>query len=136
MRSTRSAVPLRLAASSRTVCKVSMPVLNICCISNDSFEASMSPACSGGAEGEPREISMILSPSRPWVAMWTSESRRIRSEYRRATVSVTRTLPPGSGGSTTPVTRPICTPARRTVAPSMSPPTSVNSAMRSYLRSK
>jgi hypothetical protein len=46
----------------------------------------------------------------------------------RAIVSVTLTLPPGSLASATSVTRPICTPARRTVAPSMSPPTSLNSA--------
>jgi hypothetical protein len=84
----------------------------------------------------PRVISTILSPSNPWVAMRASESRRIRSENRRAIVRVTRTLLPGCSGSVTAVTRPICTPASRTVAPSMRPPTSTNSTVRSYLRSK
>ena len=81
-------------------------------------------------------ISMSLSPSRPWVTILASESARMRSAKARAMVSVTRTLPPGSGASATSVTRPICTPARRTVAPSMSPPTSLNSATRLYFRSK
>ncbi len=60
----------------------------------------------------------------------------MRSWKRRATVMVTRTLVPTLGDSVTSVTRPIWTPARRTVAPSMRPPTSVNSATSSYLLSK
>ena len=97
-------------------------------ISKNSLVAITSPGFSGGASGLPWVISTSLSPRRPWVTIWASESLRMRSEKRRATVSVTRTLPPTSGESTTLVTRPICTPASRTVAPSMSPPTSVKSA--------
>ncbi len=136
IRSTRSAVVLRLVASSFTVWSVSAPALNICCISTESWVASVSPGFSAGAAVVPMVISTILSPRRPWVEILASESRRTRSEKRRAIVIVTRTLPPGFSGSSTAVTRPICTPARRTVAPSMSPPTSPNSATRSYLRSK
>src|SRR6266478_8450628 len=94
----------------------------------------VSPGLSGGASADPIVISTSLSPSRPCVTMRASEFRGTRSAKRRANVRVTCTLPPGSGGSSTFVTRPICTPASRTVAPSISPPTSVNSAVRAYLR--
>jgi hypothetical protein len=56
------------------------------------------------------------------------ESRRMRSPKRLAIVRSTWTLPPGSPGKVTPLTRPICTPASRTVAPSARPPTSVKRA--------
>jgi hypothetical protein len=97
-------------------------------MSKGSREATTSLGRTGGAAALPTLSSMIRSPSRPWVSMRATESLRTRSPKRRAMVMSTRTLPPGSEGRVTPLTRPICTPASRTVAPSTSPPTSVNSA--------
>ena len=134
--SSLSAAARRVDTSSLMDLRAPAPSANIRLISWGSCEASAWPGPSGGASGKPIVISTILSPRSPWVEMRASEFRRMRSWKRRATVMVTRTLPPGCGGRITLVTRPICTPARRTVAPSINPPTSVNSATRSYLLSK
>ncbi len=52
----------------------------------------------------------------------------IRLAYCVATDIDTRTLPPASPARLTSLTRPICTPASRTVAPSTRPPTWTKSA--------
>ena len=67
--------------------------------------------------------------------MRATESRRIRSCTRRTIVSSTWTLRPIDGGSRIAVTRPTGTPASRTVAPSIRPPTWANPAWSWYWRS-
>ena len=131
-----STVVRRLPESAATFFKISTPSPASRLTSTGSREAMTSPGLSAGASGLPRLISTILSPSRPWVSIRATEFLRIRSPKRRAMESDTRTLAPGFSGSETRATRPICTPASRTVAPGVSPPTSVNSATSSYRGSK
>ena len=122
------AVRFRFSDRAPMVAATSDPWLMIRPRSADSRAASTAPGLTGGWLAAPTVISTSRSPSRPWVSMRATESWRIRSAYCEATRSSTRTFPPGSAGSRTPATRPICTPARRTAAPSTSPPTSVKSA--------
>ena len=123
-----SAVPLRLSASAATFFTVCAPSLTILLKSVGSRARITSPSFVGGASAVPTVSSTMRSPSRPWVSMRATEFLRTRLPNRLAIVRSTRTLPPGSAGRFTRFTRPICTPASRTVAPSLSPPTSVKSA--------
>ena len=123
-----SAVPFRLSARSATFFTVSAPWLTILLKSVGSRARTTSPSFVGGASVVPTLSSTIRSPSSPWVSTRATEFLRTRLLNRVAIERSTRTLPPGSGGRFTRFTRPICTPASRTVAPSLSPPTSVKSA--------
>src|SRR5262249_54673727 len=93
-----------------------------------SREATTSPSCVAGASAVPTVSSTMRSPSSPCVSIRATEFWRTRLANRLAIERSTRTLPPGSAGRFTRFTRPICTPASRTVAPSLRPPTSVKSA--------
>ena len=123
-----SAVVLRLSASAATLFTVSAPWLTILVKSVGSRATITSPSFVGGASAVPTVISTMRSPSSPCVSMRATEFFRTRFANCLAIARSTRTLPPGSDGRLTAFTRPICTPASRTVAPSLRPPTSLKSA--------
>jgi hypothetical protein len=104
-------------------------------VSNGSSVGISPPSASAGAWALPRLTSTILSPRSPSVSIRATESVRIRLWTRRTTVSSTRTFRSIDSGRRMAVTRPIGTPASRTVAPSIRPPTWANPAKTRYCRS-
>ena len=123
-----SAAARRLSASAATFFTVSAPSFTILLKSVGSREMMTSPSLVGGASAVPTVSSTMRSPSSPCVSMRATEFFRTRFANCLAIERSTRTFPPGSAGRLTSFTRPICTPASRTVAPWLRPPTSVKSA--------